>query len=168
MAFSLEHSVVRALLPYSHPMQLVDRIESYDAETDSIVAIKKVTHSDPFLRGHFPDFPIYPGVLTVGSLQQTSTLLMNLKELSNGGIPEKELREKIQDFEPPRSVVAENRIKQMGPLYPGDQIRLESQLKSEDENTATFTTRALDDDRSPVAKGTITVARSVEAMSDRV
>ena len=59
----MDIQAIREILPHRYPMLLVDRIEELEAER--IVGIKNVTINEPFFRGHFPDFPVMPGVLIV-------------------------------------------------------------------------------------------------------
>src|SRR5512138_2444904 len=74
----LDINEIRAILPHRHPFLLVDRIVELDAER--IVGIKNVTNTEPFFTGHFPDFPVMPGVLIVEAMAQTAGVLV-LKEM---------------------------------------------------------------------------------------
>ena len=65
---------IRQYLPHRFPMLLVDRILECDAE--HIVGIKNVTANEPFFSGHFPDFPVMPGVLIVEAMAQTAGVLV--------------------------------------------------------------------------------------------
>ncbi len=72
---------VLQLLPHRYPMLLVDRI--YDMNGDeSCVGFKNVTINEPFFIGHFPQFPVMPGVLIIEGLAQTAGALCvsSLKE----------------------------------------------------------------------------------------
>ena len=70
----LDINEIRAILPHRYPFLLVDRIVELDAER--IVGIKNVTHNEPFFTGHFPDFPVMPGVLIVEAMAQTAGILV--------------------------------------------------------------------------------------------
>ncbi len=72
---------VLQLLPHRFPMLLVDRI--YDMNGDeSCVGVKNVTINEPFFNGHFPQYPVMPGVLIIEGLAQTAGALCvsSLKE----------------------------------------------------------------------------------------
>lgn len=72
---------VMQLLPHRFPMLLVDRI--YDMNGDeSCVGVKNVTINEPFFNGHFPQYPVMPGVLIIEGLAQTAGALCvsSLKE----------------------------------------------------------------------------------------
>ena len=62
------------LLPHRYPFLLVDRIENMDRD-ESAVGIKNVTINEPFFPGHFPEFPVMPGVLIIEGLAQTAGAL---------------------------------------------------------------------------------------------
>jgi 3-hydroxyacyl-[acyl-carrier-protein] dehydratase len=62
------------LLPHRYPFLLVDRM--YDMDRDeSAVGIKNVTINEPFFQGHFPSYPVMPGVLIIEGLAQTAGAL---------------------------------------------------------------------------------------------
>ena len=65
---------VMKLLPHRYPFLLVDRM--YDMKGDeSCVGVKNVTINEPFFQGHFPQFPVMPGVLIIEGLAQTAGAL---------------------------------------------------------------------------------------------
>jgi len=55
-------------LPHRYPFLLVDRVK--EITDDSITAIKNVTMNEPFFQGHFPGYPVMPGVLIVEAMAQ--------------------------------------------------------------------------------------------------
>ncbi|MDX2289515.1 MAG: 3-hydroxyacyl-ACP dehydratase FabZ [Hyphomicrobiaceae bacterium] len=65
---------VMKLLPHRYPFLLVDRIEDMDGD-ESCVGIKCVTVNEPFFQGHFPQYPVMPGVLIIEGLAQTAGAL---------------------------------------------------------------------------------------------
>jgi 3-hydroxyacyl-[acyl-carrier-protein] dehydratase len=69
----LDVNDIRRILPHRYPFLLVDRIVELEAER--IVGIKNVTVNEPFFNGHFPDFPVMPGVLIVEAMAQTAGAL---------------------------------------------------------------------------------------------
>jgi 3-hydroxyacyl-[acyl-carrier-protein] dehydratase len=70
----LDVNEIRQILPHRYPMLLVDRIIEFEPER--IVGIKNVTANEPFFNGHFPDFPVMPGVLIVEAMAQTAGVLV--------------------------------------------------------------------------------------------
>ena len=105
----LSHDILR-LLPHRYPFLLVDRILEYEFEK-KLVALKNVSMNEPFFQGHFPDFPVMPGVLIVEALAQAGGLLA-IK--SSPDLPEN----KIFLF----SGIEKVRFRR--PVYPGDQLYL--------------------------------------------
>jgi beta-hydroxyacyl-ACP dehydratase FabZ len=70
----LDIQEIRDILPHRYPMLLVDRI--LELEEERIVGIKNVTVNEPFFIGHFPEFPVMPGVLVVEAMAQVAGVLV--------------------------------------------------------------------------------------------
>ena len=61
-------------LPHRYPFLLIDRVLSCEPGKD-IVAVKNVTINEPFFSGHFPHYPVMPGVLTIEAMAQAAIIL---------------------------------------------------------------------------------------------
>ena len=72
-AISIDINQILKLLPHRYPFLLVDRVLEITPRV-SITALKNVTMNEPFFQGHFPDFPVMPGVLIIEALAQTAAL----------------------------------------------------------------------------------------------
>ena len=90
-------------------MLLVDRI--LEIESERIVGIKNVTANEPFFVGHFPEFPVMPGVLIIEAMAQTAGVLVL------GKIPDRENKLVF--------LVSVEKAKFRRPVVPGDQLRME-------------------------------------------
>src|SRR5713226_3757020 len=108
----LDIQAIREILPHRYPMLLVDAIVELEAER--IVGIKNVTVNEPFFMGHFPDFPVMPGVLIVEAMAQVAGVLV-LKQ-----IPDRESKLVL--------LVSIEYAKFRRPVVPGDQLRMELQM----------------------------------------
>lgn len=110
---SLDIDRIMQVLPHRYPFLLVDRILEVEPER-RIVGIKNVTINEPFFQGHFPGYPIMPGVLIVEAMAQTGGLLL------------------MDRFEDPESKVvlfmAIDGVKFRRPVRPGDQLRFELEM----------------------------------------
>jgi 3-hydroxyacyl-[acyl-carrier-protein] dehydratase len=106
----LEIGDIMAILPHRYPFLLIDRLMEIERKK-RIVAIKNVTINEPFFAGHFPNFPIMPGVLIIESIAQAGGALL-LTE-----IPDRE--NKLMVF------TSIDRAKFRRPVVPGDQLRIE-------------------------------------------
>ena len=71
MDFSLPLDIrtLQKLLPHRYPFLLIDRVLAFEVNK-SLTAIKNVTVNEPFFQGHFPDFPVMPGVLIIEAMAQ--------------------------------------------------------------------------------------------------
>jgi 3-hydroxyacyl-[acyl-carrier-protein] dehydratase len=101
---------IMSILPHRYPLLLIDRILEVERKT-RIVAIKNVTFNEPHFTGHFPDFPIMPGVLIIEAIAQAGGALL-LTE-----IPDRDT--KLMVF----TGIDSARFRK--PVVPGDQLRIE-------------------------------------------
>lgn len=103
---------IRGILPHRYPMLLVDRIE--ELEEERVVGIKNVTFNEPFFMGHFPDFPVMPGVLIIEAMAQVAGVLV----LSQ--MPDRANRLVL--------LASVEQAKFRKPVRPGDQLRIEMKV----------------------------------------
>jgi 3-hydroxyacyl-[acyl-carrier-protein] dehydratase len=66
--------LIMKLLPHRYPFLLIDRIIEMDRD-ESAIGIKNVTMNEPYFQGHFPGYPVMPGVLIIEALAQTAGAL---------------------------------------------------------------------------------------------
>src|ERR1041385_2912900 len=80
----LDINQIQAILPHRYPFLLIDRIVEFERKK-RIVAIKNVTINEPFFAGHFPGYPVMPGVLIVEAMAQAGgiVLLTEVEDRSN-------------------------------------------------------------------------------------
>jgi 3-hydroxyacyl-[acyl-carrier-protein] dehydratase len=64
---------IRRLIPHRYPFLLVDRIDELEPGVRA-VGVKNVTQNEPFFQGHFPDYPVMPGVLIIEALAQVGAV----------------------------------------------------------------------------------------------
>jgi beta-hydroxyacyl-ACP dehydratase FabZ len=126
---TLDINEIRAILPHRYPFLLVDRIVEMDAER--VVGIKNVTHNEPFFQGHFPDFPVMPGVLIVEAMAQTAGILVL------GSMPDRASKLVL--------LVAIESARFRRPVVPGDTLRMEMAVIKRKASVAKFAGRAIVD-----------------------
>jgi 3-hydroxyacyl-[acyl-carrier-protein] dehydratase len=73
MKMPLGPAAIRELIPHRYPFLLVDRIEALEPGVRA-VGVKNVTQNEPFFEGHFPDYPVMPGVLIVEAMAQVGAV----------------------------------------------------------------------------------------------
>jgi 3-hydroxyacyl-[acyl-carrier-protein] dehydratase len=113
MIFNIQE--ILDFLPHRYPFLLVDRVVEYE-RAKRLVAIKNVTINEPFFQGHFPGYPIMPGVLVVEAMAQAGGMIM-LAELADR-------HSKLVVF------TGIERAKFRRPVTPGDQLRIEVDVLS--------------------------------------
>jgi 3-hydroxyacyl-[acyl-carrier-protein] dehydratase len=109
------HAVLKHL-PHRYPFLLIDRVLSCEPGKQ-IVALKNVTINEPFFEGHFPRYPVMPGVMIVEALAQASALL-SFKTM-----------EAQVDEESVYYFVGIDKARFKKPVTPGDALRLEVSLR---------------------------------------
>ncbi|MFJ7698616.1 3-hydroxyacyl-ACP dehydratase FabZ [Lysinibacillus fusiformis] len=108
----LTSQLIQEILPHRYPFLLVDRIVELE-EGKRAVGLKNVTINEEFFNGHFPQYPVMPGVLIVEALAQVSAVIMLTKEGNEGrlgllaGIDQCRFKKQVK---------------------PGDQLRLEVEI----------------------------------------
>ena len=107
---TMDITEIMSILPHRYPFLLIDRILEMERKI-RIVAIKNVTINEPHFAGHFPDFPIMPGVLIIEAIAQAGGALL-LTE-----IPDRDT--KLMVF------AGIDSAKFRKPVVPGDQLRIE-------------------------------------------
>ncbi|WP_456399433.1 3-hydroxyacyl-ACP dehydratase FabZ [Persephonella sp.] len=75
---------IMKLLPHRYPFILIDKILEINLEEDTVLALKNVTRNEEFFNGHFPEFPVMPGVLIIEAMAQAGAYLMIKKLMSEG------------------------------------------------------------------------------------
>ena len=73
MKLPLGPADIQDLIPHRYPFLLVDRIDELEPGVRA-VGIKNVTQNEPFFQGHFPDYPVMPGVLVVEAMAQVGAV----------------------------------------------------------------------------------------------
>ena len=122
-------SDILRILPHKYPFLMVDKVIS---KTDTnIITLKNVSHNEPYFSGHFPDFPIMPGVLILEGMFQSGGLLFGCANLDKGQLV---------------YVATVDKVKFIKPALPGDQIKFDINITTNLSKYAKFSGKAYVDD----------------------
>ena len=114
----LNAAEIQDILPHRYPFLLVDRVTSM-VDNDNIVAYKNISISEPVFQGHFPDHPIYPGVMILEGMAQAGGILA----LKGSGFTDEEIKQKLIYF------MSIDRAKFRQPVKPGDKLEYKVSVK---------------------------------------
>ena len=132
----LDITQIRRLLPHRYPMLMVDRV--LEIGESSAVGIKNVSANEPFFAGHFPEYPVMPGVLIAEALAQMGAILI----MSHTPNPENKLI----------LFASIDKCKFRRQVVPGDQLRIEVEFIVRKSSIAKMSGRAYVDGKV-VAEG---------------
>jgi 3-hydroxyacyl-[acyl-carrier-protein] dehydratase len=110
----MDNREIQAILPHRYPFLLVDRIVEIEAGVRA-VGIKAVTINEPFFQGHFPGFPVMPGVLMIEAMAQVGGVAVLAGEQYRGHQP---------------FLTGVDKVRFRRQVVPGDVLRMEVTLNA--------------------------------------
>lgn len=125
----MDIQTIKEYLPHRYPFLMVDRVLECEPGK-RLIAIKNVTHNEPYFQGHFPGQPIMPGVLIIEALAQATGLL------ASESAPE-ELGKGMTYY-----LVGLDKVRFKRPVVPGDQLTLEVEYLRNKRNIWAFSCSA--------------------------
>lgn len=149
LSLPIDVRTLQKLLPHRYPFLLIDRVTAYDTEALTLTAIKNVTANEPFFQGHFPGFPVMPGVLIIEAMAQACG---TLAILSHGGRADDEIYFFVG--------IDNARFKRQ--VIPGDQLKFEVQLLANKRGIGKFKAVALVDGQIAAEAEVMCAKRQVE------
>lgn len=121
---------IQKVLPHRFPFLLIDRITDIKPRSKA-VGLKNVTINEPFFQGHFPDFPIMPGVLVIEAMAQVSGILAFKSGAKGDSV----------------YFMSIEKAKFRKPVVPGDQLIFKVNIVQQRNNVWKFSGQAFVDDK---------------------
>ena len=130
-------SEIEELLPHREPFLFVDRIEKYDDE--EVIGYRRFTEKDFFFRGHFPDYPVVPGVILIETMAQCGGAGIRLSGRVDkdvlfflASVDKVKFRHQVRPGDEVKMVIKNLRVrpktlKQSGKAFVGDQMVAEAE-----------------------------------------
>lgn len=140
---------IKRLIPHRYPFLFVDRIVEL-VVGERIVGIKNVSAGEPFFEGHFPGYPVMPGVIILEALAQTGAIMMLSVDDNDG--------DKIPFF------AGLDKVKFRRQVVPGDQLRLELTVLKQRSGTCRLQGKAFVDGELAAEADILAVIRAVEKL----
>ena len=149
----LDIGMIRRLLPHRYPMLLVDRVLEWEAGK-FLRGMKNVSINEPFFEGHFPGYPVMPGVLVIEAMAQVAGLLTMLSDVARRDGTQLVLFAGIDEARFKRQVV------------PGDTLLLEAHLERAVRGIGRFRTRATVGDQLVCEAKLLAAIRDIPSIPD--
>jgi 3-hydroxyacyl-[acyl-carrier-protein] dehydratase len=145
----MEIQEIMQFLPHRYPFLLVDRVLSYESGKQ-IVALKNVTINEHFFNGHFPHYPVMPGVLIIEALAQAAAIL-TFKTHGHKA-----------DGSSVYYFVGIDNARFKRPVVPGDALELHAELKRFARGIWWFSTRAMVGDQLATEADLMCTLRTID------
>lgn len=125
----MEIDEIKKILPHRYPFLFVDRITKI--EKNRIEGIKNVSIDEPFFQGHFPDYPIMPGVLIVEAMAQVGGILVL-----------KRIEKTVRPGRMAALFMGIDKARFRKPVIPGDQLKIIAEILTLKERVAKLSCKA--------------------------
>jgi len=151
-------------MPHRYPFLLIDRITALDPWR-TMAAYKNITYNEPQFQGHFPGFPVLPGVMIIEAMGQTGAIFIALSRRQNpGSIPDgvelPDLAGRVAFF------ASADKVKFRQPVRPGDRLDIEVRLLRFGSRIWKVAARALVDGRKVAEAELTSVLTGAEGSAD--
>ena len=103
---------IKKIIPHRSPMLLIDRVDDINPGV-SAVGYKAVSYNEPFFQGHFPEYPVMPGVLILEAIAQVGAVAILSMEQFKGKTP---------------LFAGADKVRWRKPVRPGDKLEMQCEI----------------------------------------
>lgn len=129
---AMDHAAILDIAPHRYPFLMVDRVLEVKDEGATIIGVKNVSFNEPWAMGHFPEHPVFPGVLQVEAMAQVGGILIIGRPENKGKLG---------------LLMSVDKSKFRRPVHPGDQLIIEATVVKERRSIYEIECKCLVDDK---------------------
>lgn len=163
----VSHHDITTLIPHRAPFLFIDHTLRYVPHI-SLETCKNILHEAPYFAGHFPDFPILPGVLITEALAQSCAAFLALEahyypEQFEEIAQENKVDAVTVENDPYVYVLVRTETRNIRPVFPDTVLYMHVEQKDVKAHFFDFDVRAYQDDGKTCVRGKLTVGRSLRS-----
>jgi 3-hydroxyacyl-[acyl-carrier-protein] dehydratase len=128
VAVDYTRSDIEKLIPHRAPFLLVDRITGIDLEQECVVGTRHIDPDDPVFKGHFPNYPILPGVLQIEMIGQLAICFYDFHKRRSTQMPAQDVELGVRALKIYHTIFQHE-------MLPGDEATILAKLLEKDEYT---------------------------------
>jgi len=154
---------VKQFIPQRPPILMVEEVHEYE-KGESIITSKWLPKGDPAFEGHFPGFPLLPGVLLVEAAAQSGAILMSLDE------QEWQKGKLLDNLKPPRTigVLGGAKVRFKKPVFPDTRIFIHAKVEWFKHGAMSLKVRALNDKDQTLMSGSLTLSTVLKSSLNKL
>ena len=125
----IDQKKIEQILPHRDPFLMVDRIDKIDLQERCIRGYRQIDQADPIFKGHFPEEPVYPGVLLLECIGQIGACLSYFVKKKRTYLVKEDKPRKLR-------LIKIREVSFLGTVHPGNQVTLISKLLEDSDYTS--------------------------------
>ena len=150
---TMDINEIRRLLPQRYPFLMIDRVLDYTPD-GRLLALKNITGNEPLFNGHFPDYPVFPGVMMLEAMAQAASILASMSEAAKVDVGKEALY----------LLAGTDNVRFKHLVRPGDQLMIQAEQTHYRSRVWKYSTEARVDDRVVVVADITFTYRLIDSL----